>query len=497
MSDNENLPRRRAQSNGQAEPYETHLSENLVTMLAFKESMAPYVDQIVPENFEGELRVVAERVLAYWREYKRPPKLHTPDLLADILQGKNKSRAAIMRNIWFGMMQMNDSLDDRYVMDDLQRHGRTAQMKRYLVESAEHLTRGNLDMAQEAYAKGMEGVTPARRLVVRSADTMPQEDIEWTWWPFIPTGTVTCVLGEGGVGKSSLIDDIAARITVGGDLPQIDEDEVYQAPQGSVLILCKEDRLTARRIEVYGGDLSKVHLLGYENADGEFDDLERLDNAMHFLEQKIAEIGDVRMVKVDPVTDYSGEVDIYRDEQVRSRLLGPLNKLASKYDLAVVLVLHLNKKTDLAVKHRGMGSVAFRNAPRSVVIVAKDRDGHGYCGVDKDQFVPRKYLAEYNLTSSHVPHIPLVQWGSDWHDKDVDIEDIVKGKSRGQTQSASAWLAAELREGPVGAQDLKSRAFQAGHAWRTLLRAKQDIGVNSYRHGHAWYWELPGHDTFH
>ena len=55
----------------------------------------------------------------------------------------------------------------------------------------------------------------------------------------------------------------------------------------------------------------------------------------------------------------------------------PLSRLAAKHNLAVVLILHMNKKTDLTARHRAMAGVAFVNVPRSAVLVAPDPEDAG------------------------------------------------------------------------------------------------------------------------
>jgi len=57
------------------------------------------------------------------------------------------------------------------------------------------------------------------------------------------------------------------------------------------------------------------------------------------------------------------------------KLISPLKRLARKFNLAVVLIHHVNKKEDLTrARSRVMGSAAFINTPRSVNLLADDPD---------------------------------------------------------------------------------------------------------------------------
>jgi hypothetical protein len=60
---------------------------------------------------------------------------------------------------------------------------------------------------------------------------------------------------------------------------------------------------------------------------------------------------------------------------------------------------------------------------------------------------------------------------------------------------AAEWLASALRDGPQSAVNLKQRAKNDGVHERTLLRAKQRLGIIARRQGFGpeglWTWQLP------
>lgn len=62
--------------------------------------------------------------------------------------------------------------------------------------------------------------------------------------------------------------------------------------------------------------------------------------------------------------------------------------------------------------------------------------------------------------------------------------------------AAAAWLGDLLRDGPRKGANVKACAARDGHAWRTVERAKADVGAVA-RPGHvggarASWWKLPG-----
>jgi hypothetical protein len=58
---------------------------------------------------------------------------------------------------------------------------------------------------------------------------------------------------------------------------------------------------------------------------------------------------------------------------------------------------------------------------------------------------------------------------------------------------AVEWLRDLLRSGPMASKDIQVEAKEAGYAWRTVHRAKDDLAIKPYRQqfGSEWMWRLP------
>ncbi len=71
----------------------------------------------------------------------------------------------------------------------------------------------------------------------------------------------------------------------------------------------------------------------------------------------------------------------------------------------------------------------------------------------------------------------------------------VSGDGHSAKEDAEDFLREVLADGAVGAKEVKRQAGEAGIANRTLMRAKRDLGVQSYREEavdkHKWFWILP------
>ena len=86
------------------------------------------------------------------------------------------------------------------------------------------------------------------------------------------------------------------------------------------------------------------------------------------LEQAIRQTN-ARLVVLDPIQSFLGaEVDMHRANEIRP-LMKRVSVLAEKYHCAIVLIGHMNKNSTGKSSYRGLGSIDFQAAARSVLIV--------------------------------------------------------------------------------------------------------------------------------
>ena len=186
-------------------------------------------------------------------------------------------------------------------------------------------------------------LTPRKKsnlIVTRASDVQP-ERIRWLWQDRIPLGKPTVFAGDGGIGKTMLLIMIAACVSRGRTWP-CDEGK---APCGSVVILSAEDDpadTIVPRLIAADADCERVHIVSAVRRDDDkgnrsFD----LQTDLQSLEAKLAEIGDVVLVIIDPVSSYLGKgTDSHSNSDVR-RVLEPVTKRPKQTDpLAVVRCRH-------------------------------------------------------------------------------------------------------------------------------------------------------------
>lgn len=124
----------------QIERLHSTLQENLVTVLAYDDAQGGIVANLLDINLmEGDYRLVAERCIDYWRRYKEAPKDHTADMFADILDDKLNRRARSIKRILTGIVHLSESVNTRYVINQLRTFTRMQRIKSAVIESAEKL----------------------------------------------------------------------------------------------------------------------------------------------------------------------------------------------------------------------------------------------------------------------------------------------------------------------------------------------------------------------
>lgn len=197
-----------------------------------------------------------------------------------------------------------------------------------------------------------------------SMDEVPVEEVQWLWYPYIPYGKLTIIHGDPGEGKTTLILRLAALLSRGKSLPCDDR------PLEPVRIIYQtaEDGL---------GDTIKPRLLAGNANCSQIKVIDESEASLTLLdervEQAILETG-ARVMILDPVQAYVGAgVDMNRANEVRT-VLAQLGRIAEKYRCAMILVGHLNKAQGAKNQYRGLGSIDFQAAARSVLVVGRVKD---------------------------------------------------------------------------------------------------------------------------
>jgi hypothetical protein len=207
-------------------------------------------------------------------------------------------------------------------------------------------------------------VVPKR--LTRAAKSITPKEVQWLWRHRIPRGKVSLAAGPGGLGKSFVLMDLAARISDGGEVP-LGNGECFDP--GRVLLVNAEDdpedTIVPRLIEA-GANLDRIFL-------PEFDAFESWTLAnIDELARATAEFDGADLIVIDPAPAYIGKVDDHRNAELQVLMRG-LRRFAMNTGTAVVLVSHVNKGSGDAAS-RVNGGVAWVNSARAGMLFQRDKD---------------------------------------------------------------------------------------------------------------------------
>ena len=210
-----------------------------------------------------------------------------------------------------------------------------------------------------------EHKTKAEDLVpmIRMSDIETKE-VGFLWNPYIPFGKLTILQGDSGNGKTYLAMYLCAACTNGRPLPHMEMIEpcnvIYQTAEDGL------DDTIKPRLEEAGADLSRVLTIN----DYDTDPLTLADERI----EKAIRQTDAKLVIIDPIQAFLGaNVDMNRANEVRP-LLRKIADVAQRTGCAIVLIGHLNKASGQQSGYRNLGSIDFRAASRSVLVVGKSKD---------------------------------------------------------------------------------------------------------------------------
>lgn len=192
------------------------------------------------------------------------------------------------------------------------------------------------------------------------------EAIHWLWEKRIPLDNVTIFAGDPGIGKSLMALDLIGRGSIGKDFLDGAKNEVGRFK--SILLAMEDDRATilVPRLTAMGADLTAIDAVDMvETKDGEEIVEQRLINLEYDLaviDRLIQDDPDVKLLMIDPISNYMGSKNMHKDQELRS-ILFPLLQLAQARHIAVLVIMHNSKQigrsalAKVAVSLGGIGIV--------------------------------------------------------------------------------------------------------------------------------------------
>ncbi|MFB2011960.1 AAA family ATPase [Flintibacter sp. P01028] len=311
--------------------------------------------------------------------------------------------------------------------------------------------------------------------IIRMSEVDTQT-VEWLWEPYIPFGKVTIVQGNPGEGKTTFALRLAAACTNRKPFPHMAAHEPF-----NVIYQTAEDGL---------GDTIKPRLM---EAEADLDRVLVIDESKQGLslsderiERAIRQTG-ARLIILDPIQAYVGEkTDMNKANEIRP-IFRRLAEIAERTGCAVILIGHLNKAAGGQSAYRGLGSIDFRAAARSVLLIGRVKREPNVRVIvhDKSSLAPEGKPMAFCFDP---------ETGFSWiGEYDITADELLSGaggNTATKTEQAEQLILDLLADGKeLASEDIVKAATEAGISERTVQNAKRNMGgiLGARRVGGQWY----------
>lgn len=306
--------------------------------------------------------------------------------------------------------------------------------------------------------------------------SVEQHKIEWLWYPYIPYGKITLLQGDPGDGKSTFMINVAARLTIGGKMP---DGSSIQHP-ATVIYQCAEDNANDTikpRLLQAGADCDRIAFIEDKDMNLSLVD-KRIEDTIRDLNAKL--------LILDPLQAFiPADGDMQSASRMRT-IMRKLGDVAEKYGCAVVLIGHMNKSSGGKNLYRGLGSIDIAALARSVLMITRDQDHSDI----RYMFQIKSNLAADGCAISFTFDD---ERGFQWigkcviHKKDaLCIDKLPESKK----ERAKEYLKIILSAGDVLSTDVLERMEALGIMERTVRSAQKELEIKAYRKHKKWYWHM-------
>ena len=310
-----------------------------------------------------------------------------------------------------------------------------------------------------------------------------QVKVNWLWYPYLPFGKLTAILGNPGEGKTYTVMNIIAACTNRRKLPGMNQplepfNVIYQTAEDGL-----GDTVKPRLAEA-GADLNRVFTID--------DTTDLLTLSDDRVERAIRQ-NNVKLCVFDPIQAFLGaNVDMNRANEVRP-ILARLGKVAERTGCAIIFIGHLNKAVGMQSLQRGLGSIDIVAAMRSVLVIGKLKKDPAIrvMAHEKSSLAANGSSLAFKLDEDE---------GFAWiGEYDVNADDLLAGgdaKKENKTETAKALIRMLLDGGKqLASSEIDRIALEKGIPSRTVRDAKKTMAkelTSWYGEGHVKMFKLAG-----
>lgn len=313
---------------------------------------------------------------------------------------------------------------------------------------------------------------------------IPEERLEFLWYPYICLGTLGLLDGDPGDGKSQLCVWLCARLSRGEKLPNGDRFE----PANCFLFNFEDlpGAVIKKRLEANGADLSRVFIQSRQ--------FQLTAELVEWMDGEIAE-KQPRIVFLDPIQAFMSGVDGNSNIDVRE-FMSRLGEIAMNRKCAIICVRHFGKGAQDKAMKKGLGSTDFVGISRNQFGLARRSDGvRGFIVFHMKTNFERGESMLFTMGDAdgrkgEQPKIGFDKFTDITADDFFSGETSMRGPDQDEREVAKEYLLEALAGGPKAATALKTQGEARTISASTLDRARKELGIITAKQGKIWFWSL-------
>lgn len=314
---------------------------------------------------------------------------------------------------------------------------------------------------------------------------IPEERLEFLWYPYICLGTLGLLDGDPGDGKSQFTGWLVSEVSRGRKLP----NGATMSPANCFLFNFEDlpGAVIKKRLEANGADLDRVFIQSRQ--------FQLTAEMVEWMDGEIAE-RQPRVVILDPIQAFMSGVDGNSNIDVRE-FMSRLSEIAMKRKCAIICVRHFGKGAQDKAMKKGLGSTDFVGISRNQFGLARRGDDvRGFIVFHmKTNFERgRSMLFTMGDADGRAGEQPKIKFDSftDITADEFFSSDVSKrGPDQDEREIVKQFLLDALAEGPKPAAKLKSQGEARAISASTIDRARNDLGIVTAKEGKIWVWSLP------
>lgn len=306
----------------------------------------------------------------------------------------------------------------------------------------------------------------------KSLDEFQEEEAKWLVPGWIPSGQITLIAADGGVGKTTLWCHVIAALSNGTSCI-IDPPGFTRLPM-KVTFFTTEDSVRKKlrkKLRMAGANMQNIITPDFIGDKSGL--LHKLKFGSQEMEKVLRHFHPVLCV-FDPVQGFvPPNINMGSRNEMRD-CMAPLVAVGEEIETTSLIVCHTNKRKGVSGRDRIADSADLWDIARSVLMAGFTEDqGVRYLSNEKNNYAQLQETILFTIDGNG----QIQKVGTSWKRDREYVQDADTAKSAPKREDCKAFILKTLNEagGAMPTDDLDTKAKQAGYSFSSVKRAKQDL----------------------